>query len=248
MKFIHLLMFAFIISGCGTESKSGNNNIQPENPVYVAEVLMHEGQFAKAKKVLTSYLQTIPTDWQPRFVQNGRQKIHYWDEHTVEVCKKIDQEKTGLPVDAIIGQSYSKAYFILAFIAVEEKNYKLANQYLDKALVFEPDHPGLISEKAVIMLEQRNFQLKESLYRKVIESENCVPDLDRARAYRGLGVVLIDLERLDEAETALYESLKYEGNHPLAINELNYIDKLRNGGRKQQLKLTNPLDNNQNKN
>ena len=65
MKFINLFVvaiFAFTLSSCGTESKSGNNNIQPENPVYVAEVLMHEGQFAKAKKVLVSYLQTIPAN------------------------------------------------------------------------------------------------------------------------------------------------------------------------------------------
>jgi tetratricopeptide (TPR) repeat protein len=236
-----ILTLIVVMTACGAAPKSANEGVQGEHLVFQAEMLMHQGDFAKAKKILLSYVESIPANWQPRFVENGRQKIHYWDENTQKFCQKIDQEKSGMTVDAIMGESYSKAYFLLGFMAVEEKKYELANSYLDKALILEPDHPGLISEKAAILLNQQDFKLKESLYRRVLDSKHCMADEERARAYRGLGVVLIDLQQLDEAEHALYESLKYEGNHPLAINELNYIDNLRNGGKTQKLQITKPV-------
>ena len=61
----------------------------------------------------------------------------------------------------------------------------------------------------------------------------------RARILRGLGVTLIDMDKLDEAEKTLYQSLKYEGGNQIAINELNYIDKLRDGAEKQPVELIN---------
>ena len=61
----------------------------------------------------------------------------------------------------------------------------------------------------------------------------------RARILRGMGVTLIDMDKLDEAEKTLYESLKYDGGNQIAIEELNYIDKLRAGADKQKLQLIN---------
>jgi hypothetical protein len=46
---------------------------------------------------------------------------------------------------------------------------------------------------------------------------------------RGAGVALIDLNRLDEAEEVLKESLVFEPDSAAAQNELGYVKHLRNG-------------------
>lgn len=50
----------------------------------------------------------------------------------------------------------------------------------------------------------------------------------RARAYRGLGEVLVALAEYDDAEVALYKSLKFDPNNKKSIAELDYIDRVRN--------------------
>ncbi|ABC27512.1 protein containing tetratricopeptide repeats (TPR1, TPR2) [Hahella chejuensis KCTC 2396] len=49
----------------------------------------------------------------------------------------------------------------------------------------------------------------------------------KAAALRGIGFILIEMERLDEAEEALQKSLIIEPDNDVAINELEYINELR---------------------
>lgn len=58
-----------------------------------------------------------------------------------------------------------------------------------------------------------------------------------ARALSGKGVQLIDLERLDEAETALRQSLELEPESEIARNELEYIEQLRSQRAEEKEKI-----------
>jgi hypothetical protein len=53
------------------------------------------------------------------------------------------------------------------------------------------------------------------------------PPSQIARALRGQGVQLVDLDRLDEAEDALRRSMELEPDSETAHNELSYIRDLR---------------------
>lgn len=63
---------------------------------------------------------------------------------------------------------------------------------------------------------------------------------DRARLLRGRGFALIELNRVDEAETAFRDSLKAEPGNPLAFNELLYITQLRQGGASAPMRVIMP--------
>jgi tetratricopeptide (TPR) repeat protein len=54
-----------------------------------------------------------------------------------------------------------------------------------------------------------------------------------AQAYRGIGFSLIELERLDDAETAFRQALRLEPDSESTKWELDYIAHLRRGGAKQ---------------
>jgi hypothetical protein len=55
-----------------------------------------------------------------------------------------------------------------------------------------------------------------------------------ARAVRGQGVQLIDLDRLDEAENVLRRSLELEPESKVAQNKLGYIENLRRQRREEE--------------
>jgi tetratricopeptide (TPR) repeat protein len=55
---------------------------------------------------------------------------------------------------------------------------------------------------------------------------------DKARMYRCRSFALTELDRLDEAQQSLEESLKLEPGNPVATQELAYIVRLRAGGRR----------------
>jgi len=65
------------------------------------------------------------------------------------------------------------------------------------------------------------------LYAKAASTRAWTPSSVRAKALRGAGVTLIDLGRLDEAQTILERSLTLEPDNNLARSELAYIDYLR---------------------
>jgi hypothetical protein len=54
---------------------------------------------------------------------------------------------------------------------------------------------------------------------------------------RGQGVQLVDLERLDEAESALRRSLEFEQDNQLALEELEYVQQLRDDQAKRKKQL-----------
>jgi Flp pilus assembly protein TadD len=67
-----------------------------------------------------------------------------------------------------------------------------------------------------------------------------IDDGGRARMHRGRGYVLTEMGRLDEAEAAYRESLKFEPGNKIAIGELDYIARLRAGEGKQPGAITAP--------
>lgn len=68
-------------------------------------------------------------------------------------------------------------------------------------------------------------------YRTALEFVSFSPENQRdnhhARALRGEGFALIELNQLDEAEKSFQASLKVEPDNKLALSELDYIKKLR---------------------
>ena len=62
---------------------------------------------------------------------------------------------------------------------------------------------------------------------------NDLADNIRAHFYRNRGFALTELGRLDDAEKAYRDSLKFSPNNPVATGELEYIAKLKAGGTTQ---------------
>lgn len=112
----------------------------------------------------------------------------------------------------------------------------LANSFMPELGLGE-HRPLLISERgaALIALKRWPDALKD--YEDGLKND-ALSDSDRARMERGMGFVLTELDRLDEAEQAYRDSLKLEPGNVRAQNELQYIARLKAGGPRAPSGLT----------
>jgi len=126
--------------------------------------------------------------------------------------------------------TYGMAAFLLASFANEMHRSQEAVDYADRGLRLQPDNPRLVTEKATALEElHRPAEALAALDGWLAAEPVARTTTDKARVLRGRGYALTELGRLDEAEAAYRDSLKFEPGHKGAENELTYIAGLKAG-------------------
>ena len=199
------------------------------DPLGDVQMMIQAGQKEKAQDMLKALILEMPAGWTP-IDRTGEEVVAaFWD--MTEFMAYIERHKEVDPHRKLVwrGISYSKALYLTAFLAVERRDWNTALEYLDAGLELEPDHPVLLSEKAMVLGSLKKHGESYELYLKAASSRPWSPITQRGRAIRGAGMQMIDLGRLDEAERILRQSLELEPNSEVAQNELLYIAALRRG-------------------
>lgn len=115
-----------------------------------------------------------------------------------------------------------EAYRLLAYIAVEEKKYDNALEYLNKSLKYNPINVDSFFEIIEAYKMSGNLDnMKESidnLYDYLYDASSL------ARYYRNLGFYYIEKEKYELAFSLYLISIRYEHNN-FALNEMLYIRK-----------------------
>lgn len=200
--------------------------------------LLHEGRFDEARAVLEDTLQAMPAGWRPIKETPSFVQIAFWDQdeffaHSRHLTSLGPLEKSILWVPG----SYSHAWHILGVIASKQGQWERALFCLDCGLELEPDHPDHWSEKGFVLGKLKRHEESLQCYIRASTLRAWAPRPQIARALRGQGVQLVDLERLDEAEAALQRSLEFEPGNDLALQELEYIRQLRDDQAKRKKEL-----------
>jgi tetratricopeptide (TPR) repeat protein len=127
--------------------------------------------------------------------------------------------------------TYVEIALLLGSYANENGDYETGLAWLDRAVRWQPRNQHMVMERAQSLIGlRRHADVHEALQAALNDPEMTLT-LDRARFLRNDGIVLIDLNRLDEAEAALNESIRLQPNNPVARSELEYIADLRAGRR-----------------
>ena len=129
--------------------------------------------------------------------------------------------------------TYPYAAVMLGSYLNETRAYADAITWLDRGLALQPHDQYLITEKVAALSQLHRPQEAVDLLKELLADESQALMIDEARVQRILGETLIDLNRLDEAEAALRESIRIQPQNPVAQHELEYIASLRAGARPQ---------------
>jgi len=102
--------------------------------------------------------------------------------------------------------------------------------------ILKSRHDMKLAEHSAAIIGERGVAYGQmgQLDRAMADYELCLTlplnDAEKARMHRGRGFVLIEMGRLDDAEAAYATSLKFAPGNEIALREVQYINRLRQGG------------------
>jgi tetratricopeptide (TPR) repeat protein len=222
--------FESLTAAAQIESPAPTSGDPDRDFVTVAQELVNRGKYDEATKLLEKSIAEIPCGW--KAIQDFPTHIvaHCWNyREFLSFSKFTDKAGMGKTI-LLVPPSYSRAWYLLAFIAIERENYESALKCLDEGLALEPDQPELLSEKAYALSKLRRREEALLLYREATGVRPWMPSTSKARALIGIGETLIDLGRLDDAEDALRASLPTCSDADRLLDDVKEIFKETVGG------------------
>ena len=151
--------------------------------------------------------------------------------YMVHVAAAHDRSGQGKNA-VLLDQLWAYGYYGKAYALIELNRPDEATEALEKALALSPYNPQFLSERGHLYQMRKDWP---EMLRSNLSAEEFAgvgsPDYQRnkehARALRGQGFALIELDRLQEAESRFLESLELEPDSQNARNELLYIEQLK---------------------
>lgn len=118
------------------------------------------------------------------------------------------------------------------YALVELRKLEEAQHALEAAVALSPMNAQYLSELAFVFQVQGNCDESIATYARAesmaeIASDDQTKTADITRALRGQGYCLIEQGKLTEAEAFYHKSLALDPDDKSALNELDYISKLR---------------------
>ena len=186
--------------------------------------------FASAERILLAVCENTPPDylsaWQE---EDGGVVVKFWDEPAfLHYVSWPPPNGCGHDV-RWMPNAYPRAHYFLGFVYVAVARPADALGVLERGRELEPSNPLFNFEIAQALLRSGQAENALAFYDSVSEVGPHVSATKLAIAKRGRGAALIELKRLDEAQNAFRESLEFEPNNALALNELVYIEQLKMG-------------------
>jgi len=189
-----------------------------------AEELISHGDNISSKELLLQVIKNTPDKYEYKYIRDGNLYIECWDQ--TEFIHVVNWYTNTLGKDTKIfwiQNVYPKAYYLIAQIYLEEKNYKKAFQALKLGYKLQSSHPRYHLIAGKIYSKMNNHETALEYYNKINIDDLFVSDTIRAIALRSIGYEHIELQDFGSAELVFLESLKYDSNNEVALNELQYI-------------------------
>jgi tetratricopeptide (TPR) repeat protein len=195
-------------------------------PDHVPELIaaaISKNRIRDAQDLIEQALSSMPAHWTPREEDDKAIRGAFWDQDEfLAYVRSHRSESEKLIVWTSV--SYSKLWWQLADLNISEERFDNAALCIDRGLQLDPDHPLLWIERGYILNRVGRHQEALEAYQKATSVCQWAPSAVIARATRGQGSALIDLEQFSEARTAYLASLELDPDSETAHKELEYID------------------------
>lgn len=197
-----------------------------------------------ARRLLQEVVANAPEEYVYSYEEGEDSFIKFWDqdEFLHYIAGLGDQQKKK-HITWILS-AYPRAFFYLAFIDMEEGMPESAIVRLQSSLRLEPDQPRCYCEMALAHSRMGQHEKALAFYEQALQSRSTITAKAKGLALRGKGILLIEVGELDLAKKCLLESLRYEPDSQIALQELEYISHLKTGGEsvpmRNDLKKTAP--------
>lgn len=151
---------------------------------------------------------------------------------SMAVIKLMAQKAAQCGNDCLVlPGTWADACFLKAYALVEMNELDPAKAALKKAITLSPYNPQFLAELGHIFQMEQNWELSMKAFEKVEEVAEYYDGDEKiyhlTRAWRGMGYVLIEQNKLKKAEKIYEQCLKLNPDDDRAKAELEYIEELR---------------------
>jgi len=123
--------------------------------------------------------------------------------------------------------TWSTALFLKGFALIDLHRSDEAGPLLERAVALSPSNAQFLAELGEWHKSRRRWDAAFAHFERAADASAFSPEaakaFDKGRALRGMGFVLIELGKFDEAERRFHEALELNPNDAGAKGELDYI-------------------------
>lgn len=128
----------------------------------------------------------------------------------------------------VVGQTCADALYLRGYASLELSQYEVGETYIKRAIEMSPLNASYLSELGFIFQMRGDWEYALKTFTEAEEhvevySPDDLKNQELGRAKRGIGYCLIELGRLDEAETKYEECLEINTEDEIALRQLDYI-------------------------
>jgi len=232
------LFLVVIISGCATQPHEAYRQVEKVE-LKQPEQLMKEGYQTLAnrntKQAIEKYFNKAIDLCNEKY--NNKEKKVYASRSSTDalfyMMKATSEKQDAITVDS----TCAEVLYLKGYASLDLGNVEKAVEYINKAIIMSPVNSKYLSELGHIYQQERDFDRANEYFKKAEENAKLyspaeVKIQELSRAKRGIAYTYIELGKLDDAEVIYRDCLKLDSNDKAALNELKYIEKIRNYERK----------------
>ncbi|MEO7177721.1 MAG: tetratricopeptide repeat protein [Allosphingosinicella sp.] len=186
-----------------------------------AVTLMHEGKLAEAVPLLD---QVIAAEEK---AHAGEKRQIYSASSLAETLIYMTLAATAKKEAVAFGPEWSLALFLKGFALVDLGSADAAGPLFERAVALSPGNSQYLAELGEWHKNRREWDRAYARFKSAEEFAGTVSEErrkpERSRALRGMGFVLIEQGKLDEAEKMFRKCLEIDPNDDGAKGELQYI-------------------------
>jgi len=138
----------------------------------------------------------------------------------------------------VVSADWAYAYYMKAIALIDLGKLSEAKVSMERALTLSPSNSVFLSGLGHIYQYEKNWPMALQIYQRAEEAANAYSppesrNVELSRAWRGIGYVYVELNKIDEAEKMFRQCLELDKYDQIALKELRYVQDLRakSGGR-----------------
>jgi Flp pilus assembly protein TadD len=191
----------------------------------------------RPQEAMSNHFARVIAYYESKYRDEDRQI--YCTRSMVETLRLLAKHRAENPKKGAIAVSslWCEAYYLKAYAFIELGRLEDAKSALEYAVSRSPLNSQYLSELAFVYLREKNWNKSLETYQAAEKVSDTSPEQlknqDLSTARRGVGYVLIELNRLEEAEAKYMQCLDMDPNDSLSRNQLEYIRSLRASKRTQ---------------
>jgi tetratricopeptide (TPR) repeat protein len=228
-----------LLAACAsTQNTGGASTKKPDSDEAAHAKMLEQGRAVLMqggpKRAIAEYFDPVLKHYEDKYKDEQR-KI-YAARSSTESLFYMLQAATAKQSAVALDYVWSEAYFLKAYASVDLGDLTTAEALLHKALAMSPQNAAYLEELGQLYQTQNKWSEAIVQYKLAEEATHYSPEevkkTDLARAWRGIGYILIEQGKLEEAEGYYHRCLKMNPADEKAKNELKYIEELRQKQRK----------------